>query len=134
MKSKIISLWWGKVPTKIRKAFFALPIFIQWLPAKYIENDKEVKEVSYIASSYFVAYLLLLIFCYVIYHSIDLVYVSSQHYLYYFIYIFYTIVSVCYIIFSLVLVYECITDNKLFLRKLRINFFKKFLSSIENLF
>ena len=134
MKSKIISLWWGKVPTKLRKAFFALPIFIQWLPARYIETDKEVKEISYIASSYFVSYLLLLFFSYIIYHTIDLVHAPSQHYLYYFVYIFYTIVSVCYIFFSLILVYECITDNKLFLRKQRINFFKKFLSFIENLF
>ena len=63
--------YWQAVPLFLRRTFYALPLFLQWWPAIYLESDSQIKRIGFTSLGLFCLFLLATLCNYGLYYLID---------------------------------------------------------------
>ncbi len=123
---------WSIIPSHLRGAFYAQPLFVQWWFALYLEKDDKLKKVSHLAFFYFVVFLIQTFITHMLYLLASYLSIGDQiSNFYYFAFGLQVIWALLYIFLSLLLSYETLRGVELFFHYFRIDCPSKVMSWLE---
>ena len=114
--------YWNFIPLKVRRIFLALPLFMQWLPALYWENDQYTLKIAKVSLVYFLFFLTGLFLTIIVYSFASMFSKEIAQYLFYASYFIQIINSTVYLLLSTLMTYESIKEKAYFAKKFRIDY------------